>query len=81
MTKREKCLVCGHKTYREEEGLYDAEEWGQGKKLTPDEGNCSHCGFIYQEHFDYPFEKQAKKYKEFLKEEEGYIFEDEKTTN
>jgi len=62
--KGNKCPVCGHSSYFEVEGLYDTEEWGQGRKLTPDQGYCTICGFFYEEYINYPFEEQTVKYKE-----------------
>ena len=70
MARGKKCPVCGHFTYREWKGEYDKEEWGQGRKLSPDFGHCSYCGFTYEEHIWFPFEEQVKNYKKFLMEKD-----------
>lgn len=59
------CPVCGQNTYRMEEGTYDHEEYGQGKKLSPDEYWCTYCGFGWWEDMrpEYSEEKAAARYK------------------
>jgi C4-type Zn-finger protein len=59
-----KCPVCGRYKYVEYQGEYDIpDDFGGAKKLSPDGGFCSHCGFRYSEHINYPFEKQVEDYK------------------
>jgi len=69
--KGHKCPVCKHFTYFIFEGEYDIEEFGQGKKLTPDVENCTYCGFRYDESVDYNknYNKMIKKYKRRLRDE------------
>ena len=71
MAKGQECPVCGHYAYHISEGEYDREEWGQGAKLTPDEGRCNYCGFMYSEHCRHPEEEQAKDYLKILKKKGG----------
>lgn len=52
------CPVCGKCTYKEWEGVYE-----EYKKLSPDYGECSSCGFTYQEHIRYPLSEQVEAYK------------------
>jgi len=42
--KRKQCPVCKKWTYKEWEGNYD-----HMKKISPDYGECSNCGFVYSE--------------------------------
>lgn len=63
MSKGRKCPVCGHWTYRVFCGSYDEE----GKKLEPEQGHCSYCGFNYMEHVCYSLASQARSYRPYLK--------------
>jgi len=77
MAKGKRCPVCGHFTYREWKGNYDNEEWGEGRKLNPDYGRCSYCGFIYIEDIRYSFDEQVMKYKAFIERRTiGYKIKD-----
>jgi len=54
--------VCGY-YYKGYSGDYDGY-----KKISPDQYECSKCGFFYEEHIKYSLEKQAFNYKKYLKE-------------
>lgn len=57
------CPVCGKRTYIDYEGEYDIPDESGAKKLSPDTGYCSNCGFVYEEHIKHPLDEQVKKYK------------------
>jgi len=61
--KNTECPVCGCYAYLTYPGEYDQEEWGQGKKLTPDYSYCNNCGFSYEEHINCSEEEAVKRYK------------------
>jgi len=77
MAKGKRCPVCGHFTYREWKGNHDTEKWGEGRKLNPDYGRCSYCGFVYVEDVRYSFERQVEAYKRFFRRRiPGYKIKD-----
>jgi len=57
------CPVCGRHTYKTYKGEYDREEFGQGKKLSPDFSICSNCGFSYEENIRVSEKEMADRYK------------------
>lgn len=54
------CPACDHWGYKCEPGEYDEE----GKKLSPDYFQCSHCGFSYEEHIKTSESEEAKWWRE-----------------
>ena len=62
--KNLQCPNCGKNTYEEWEGEYDIPDESGAKKLSPDTGKCSSCGFSYSEHIEHPLEEQVKNFKE-----------------
>ena len=57
------CPVCHYLTYKEEEGDY----YGDGMKISPNEGYCSRCEYRYSEHVKHPEKEQVEKHIEWLK--------------
>jgi len=53
-----KCPVCRHMTFRIYEGFYEDD----GEQTSPDQGECSHCGFFWEEHIKHSLREQAKKF-------------------
>lgn len=60
------CPVCGKKTYSFFSGMCN-----RSKKLTPDTGECSACGFHYSEHIQHSLEEQVREFKASLKRKEA----------
>jgi len=63
---QEQCPVCGNLTFSITQGEYDIPDESGAKKLSPDVGGCTSCGFYYQEHIRDPFEDQVRRYKNHL---------------
>lgn len=68
--QKNKCPVCGHFTYKDYSGRYEEHiKYSEGyKKVTPDCGKCSNCGFFYMQHVKHSLEEQAEKYKKLCSE-------------
>ena len=57
--------------------LYPGEYEYCGPQLSPDEGECSACGFQYSQHIDHPMREQVLSYREYSRKAGREILTDE----